>query len=157
MIHLVSLLSGSLHGFRIRKFFPIFVDLQWLRAGYAVLAFGFPKYAMIEVGFAMRGHRKRLQCYRPKFWVRKNKSTKPGKRDACNISRSKSKIRHKIRDCTTEAGGEREKIVGRLSGIVKVNLAFAIRGREWKGGWRRKEKRRGKSWNRSNRKLIWIP
>ena len=52
-----------------------------------------------------------------------------GKRDACNISRSKSKIRHKIRDCTTEAGGEREKIVGRLSGIVKVNLAFGKRGK----------------------------
>ena len=27
--------------------------------------FGFPKYAMNEGGFAMRGHRKRLQCYRP--------------------------------------------------------------------------------------------
>ena len=51
--------------FRIHKLCLFFDDLQWLKAGYAVLVFGFPKYAMIEVWFAMRGHRKRLQCYRP--------------------------------------------------------------------------------------------
>ena len=51
--------------FRIRKFFPISVNLQWLRAVYAVLVFGFPKYAMIGVGFAMRGHRKGCNATRP--------------------------------------------------------------------------------------------